>query len=220
MSRIAFLGGTGPHGVGMALRFALAGEEVVIGSRRQERAEQAAHRIHERLAALGSPHRISSGENRSAVESADVVVLTVPFDGVEPLLVDLAPLLAGKIILDVVNPVVLAAGRFQLAPLRDGSAAELIQSLAPQSVVVSGFKHISASDLWHAERALRGDVLLCGNVPEAKQRFIDLVGAIPHLRAVDAGGLANASFLESITALLLNLNQQHHKVTSIQILGL
>ena len=220
MARIAFLGGTGPQGVGLALRFAIAGEEVIIGSRRRERAERAVRRVRERM---GTPaperHLRAAADNARAAQQADIVALTVPFHALEPLLSDIGPALAGKLILDVVNPLELIDGLFRLIPVSAGSAAGLIQALLPRAKVVSGFKNISAVALGHADRELHGDVLLCGDM-QGKHWLSGIVERMPRLRAVDAGPLVNAFYLESITALLLNLNRQHQAITSVQILGL
>ena len=218
MPRIAVLGGTGPEGLGLALRFARAGEAVIVGSRHRERAAAAAERVRARVG-VRSPE-ISGDDNRTAAQAADVVALTVPFDGVEPLLAQIAPGLPGKIVLDVVNPLHVKRGVFALVPVAAGSAGELIQELAPQARVVSGFKNLSAKELWDIEHPLHGDVLLCSEHPEATRYFVELIDRIPQLRPVDAGALANARRLESITALLLNLNRRYHAITSIQILGL
>ncbi len=220
MAQIAFLGGTGPEGLGLAARFALAGERVIIGSREPERAVRAADTLRQRLAAAGRGTHISGTGNRSAAAAADHVVLTLPFAAVTAVLPELAPALAGKIVLDVVNPLMLQSHLFNLAPLPAASAAELIQRLLPQSLVVSGFKHLSARALCHIAQPLNGDVLLCSETPAATRYFLDLVDRIPHLRGIDAGGLANARPLEAMTALLLNLNRRYQATTSVQVLGL
>ena len=220
MARIAFLGGTGPEGLGLALRFALAGEHVIIGSRQPDRAEHAAESLRQHLGAVASAYEIHGEENYASVRNADIVVVTVPFEAVEPVLAELAPALAGKVSLDVVNPLRLNRGVFTLVPVPAGSAGELIQKLIPQSPVVSGFKNLSAKELMDIEHPIHGDVLLCSDKPNATDYFMDLIGRIPQLRAIDAGALANSRRLESITALLLNLNRRYRAITSIEILGL
>lgn len=220
MARIAILGGTGPEGIGLALRFLLAGEDIIIGSRQSERAEHAADTLRERVATVAPERRISGRDNHTAAREGDIVALTLPFDGVEPLLTEIAPDVSGKVVLDVVNPLRLHRGVFTLMPVPAGSAGELIQKLLPDARVVSGFKNLSAKDLRAIEYPLHGDVLLCSDVPNATRYFSELIGRIPQLRAIDAGALANSRRLESITALLLNLNRLYHSITSIEILGL
>ena len=220
MARIAFLGGTGSEGLGLALRFALAGEDVIIGSRQAERAERGAETLRTRLHSAGTAAAVSGRDNAAAVAAAEIVALTLPFQGVEPLLGEMAPALSGKIILDVVNRVVLRDGLFRIIPVPAGSAGELIQALVPRAQVVSGFKNLSAKELLGVNHPLQGDVLLCSDAPAATKYFVSLIRRIPTLRAVDAGALANAQHLESITVLLLNLNRRYRAITSVQVLGI
>jgi NADPH-dependent F420 reductase len=220
MARIAVLGGTGPEGLGLALRFALAGEEIVIGSRDRARAEAAARQKQQRLRESCPQAQISGCENAVAIEGADMVVVCVPFAAMESLLRELAPKLAGTIVLDVVNPLVLEHGSFHVQPPPAGSAGELAQLLLPEAFVVSAFKNLSAEELRQLEHPLHGDVIVCSDHDEPRSRVMELIRRVPELRAVDAGPLVNARHLESITALLLNLNRRHQAITSIEILGL
>lgn len=219
MPRIAVLGGTGPEGAGLALRFALAGEPVIIGSRRQERAEETARLLNIRLARF-SAVPITGADNAAAAQGADVVTLALPFAGVEPLLAELGPRLRGKILLDVVNPVQLTDGLFMLLPVPEGSAGELIQRRVPDAAVVSALKNRSAKELAELHQPLQGDALMCSDVPEAARTIAALVNSLRRLRAVHVGSLRNARHLESLTALLLNLNRRYRTNTAVQILGL
>lgn len=221
MGRIAILGGTGAEGLGLGMRFALAGEDVVLGSRVSERALAAAENAMERLREAGCDVRPMAGaENASATDGADLVVLAFPYSGVATLVPLLADRLAGRVVLDVVNPLILEKRVFRLQPIEAGSAAEHIQSLLPRSEVVSAFKNESAEELAQIAQPMRGDVVVCGDFPAARQRVLELIGRVRSVRGVDAGDLVNARSLEAITALLLNLNRRHRAVTSIQVLGL
>jgi len=220
MATIGFLGGTGPEGLGLALRFAVAGETILIGSRQVQRGEEAAASLHAKLPNTVPATRIRGCDNAAAAQAADIVALTFPFNAVDPVLTELAASLAGKLILDVVNPLKLRKGVFHMTPVAAGSAGELIQSLLPTAHVVSGFKNLSATELLDLNQVLHGDVLLCSDIDDATRYFVDLIAKMPELRAVDAGSLINTRHLESITTLLLNLNRQHQALTSIQILGL
>lgn len=219
MKRIAVLGGTGPEGTGLALRFALAGNEITVGSRRQGHAQEAARLLNGRLARFTVPS-ITGAQNAAAVEAADIVALALPFDGIEPVLSELAPLLSGKIVLDVVNRVRLSDGAFIVVPIAEGSVAELIQRLLPTGQVVSALKNRSAHELLDIHEPLQGDSLLCSNTPDAARTVEALINSIPRLRAVNAGPLRSARHMESLTALLLNLNRRYHTNTAVQILGL
>jgi hypothetical protein len=220
MGRIAILGGTGPEGLGLGLRFALAGEEVVLGSRQAERASAAADAARQRLRAVGCATPVHGAANEAAVRGADLVVLAFPFSGAAELLPPLAQALEGVTVLDVVNPLVREGKVFALAPVAEGSAAEAIQQLLPGSLVVSAFKNESAESLNAIEHPLEGDIVVCSDHAAARATVVGLVQRLPHYRAVDAGALLNARFLEAITALLLNVNRKYKAITSIQILGL
>jgi NADPH-dependent F420 reductase len=124
-------------------------------------------------------------------------------------------------VIDVIVPLALRAGFFALAPIPGAaSVGELIQQTVPEARVVSAFKNLSAEKLRDLAAPLAGDVVLCGNDDGARAEVARLVGLLPGLHAVDAGGIANARYLEAITALLLNLNRRHRALTSIAILGL
>jgi NADPH-dependent F420 reductase len=214
---IAFIGGTGRQGLGLALRFAAAGAPVMIGSRVAERAVAAAETV--RTAVPGASVRGS--ENAEAVARSKRLVLTFPFGGLASFLATGRAALAGKLVIDVIVPLAVRNGFFELTPV-DGaaSAGELIQQTVPAARVVSAFKNHSAETLQDIAAPLEGDVLLCGNDAGARAEVAALVGLLPGLRAVDAGGIANARYLEAITALLLNLNRRHKARASIAILGL
>jgi NADPH-dependent F420 reductase len=220
MGRIAIVGGTGPEGLGLGLRFALCGEEVVIGSRQGQRAADAARRATEQLRAVSCFTPVHGAENEAAIRDADPVVIATPFAGVAELLPGLAPALAGRVVLDVVNPLIRVNKQFTVERVPAGSAGEAIQELLPHSHVVSAFKNESAEELSAIAQPMKGDVVVCSDHAEARARVMALVERIPRYRAVDAGPLVNARSLEAITALLLNINRRHHALTSIQILGL
>ena len=214
---IAFIGGTGRQGLGLALRFAAAGAPVVIGSRVAERAAAAAETV--RTAVPGAS--VCGYENAEAVARSKRLVLTFPFAGLASFLAAGRAALAGKLVIDVIVPLAVRNGFFELAPV-DGaaSAGELIQQTVPAARVVSAFKNHSAETLQDLAVPLEGDVVLCGNDAGARAEVAALVGLLPGLRAVDAGGIANARYLEAITALLLNLNRRHKARASIAILRL
>lgn len=220
MGRIAILGGTGPEGLGLGMRFAMCGEEVVFGSRQIERAVDAAERAGARLRDAGVSAVVRGADNQAAAQSADLVVIATPFAGVNALLPGLAPVLAERDVLEVVNPLTRVNKQFSVASVPEGSAAEAIQTLLPRSRVVSAFKNESAELLNAIREPAVGDVVVCSDHAEARLRVLALVERIPNYRGIDGGPLLNARSLESITALLLNINRRYHAVTSIGILGL
>ena len=212
---IAFIGGTGPEGLGLALRLAVAGEEVVIGSRSLERAQEAAEKIRQRWPAA----RVGGAENAGAVRRADIVVVTVPYAAQRPTLEDLAPAIGEKVVIDTVVPLAFEGGRARYVTVEDGSAAQEAQRLLPHARVAAAFHNLSAGKLL-GDAALEGDVVVCADDAGAKKTAMTLVALIPGLRPVDGGGLANACQVEQITALLLNLNRIHKRQTGIRIVGL
>lgn len=222
MQSIALLGGTGPEGRGLALRFALAGLDAWIGSRDASRAEQTARELGEALApyAAGKPGKIHGSSNIEAAKRAAIVCPVIPFRALPALLDEIRADVVAKPVLDVTNPITRVRGQFAIDPIEAGSTAEWIQQILPDSVVVSGFKNLSAEELADLSHPLEGDILLCSDDPATVTNFIELTRRIPSLRGVDAGPLRNARFLEGITALLMNLNRRHKAITSIRVLGL
>ncbi len=216
MATLAFLGGTGPEGRGLALRLALAGHEALIGSRDAARAAQAAERVRARASAA----HVIGAANAEAARRAEVVFITVPYQAHRPLLTEVGKLLAGKLVVDVVAPLEFRAGHAVPVTVEEGSAAQQAQALLPGSLVSAAFHHVSAVDLWAPGRALEGDVLVCADSPEAKARTAALVREVKDLRPVDAGGLGNARYVEELTALLMELNRIHKARTSLRVLGL
>lgn len=221
LATVAFVGGTGKLGRGLALRLAAAGHPVLIGSRSEDRAEETAAKLRERLAGTGRElARLDGTGNLAALSEAEIVFLTLPFETLDPFLVESGALLRHKIVVDVVNPLQQIDGRFALLPIPGGSAGARAQHLVPEARVVSAFKNAAAGHLLQLEHPVAGDILLASDDAAAKSSVSDLVHAIPALRPVDAGPLANGSFLEAMTALQLNLNQLHKSLTTIKILGL
>src|SRR5881628_2771963 len=206
MRGFAFVGGTGPQGLGLAMRFAQAGETVLIGSRSASRADEAARRI--RAAVPGAA--AEGVDNLDAIGRSERIVLTLPAAALPAFLETARSHLAGKLVIDVAVPIALRDGFFELAPVPGApSAGELVQKVVPSARVVSAFKNVSAERLQDLSAALEGDVVLCGDDAAARTEVAALVAKLPGLRAVDAGRLANARYLEAITALLLNRSEEH-----------
>jgi len=213
---LAFIGGTGPEGLGLAARFAAAGHEIVIGSRSPERARQAVEKIKARV-----PQARARGmANQEAVQRADIVFVTIPFAGHRDTLEALAPAIGAKLVVDVVSPVSFEGGKIAAIAVPEGSAAQQAQALLPQAQVVAAFHHLDASQLMRVERSMEVDVLVCADHQEAKERVMALAEKIEGVRALDGGRLANSRYLEEFTALLLNLNKIYKAHTSLKIAGI
>jgi len=213
---IAILGGTGDQGLGLALRFARAGRPVVIGSRVAERAEKAAAEVRERA----PEGRVDGFENPEAAARAPVVILSVPFEHTAATVKAIRDRLEpGQILVSMAVPLATAVGDAATRALGvwQGSAAELVASLAPEGVaVVSAFQNVSAHRLQDLEAVVECDVVVSG-AKGPRSRVMELCGLVPGLRAVDGGPLANARIVESITALLIGMNVRYRVPEGIGI---
>ena len=213
---LAFLGGTGPEGRGLALRLALAGEHAIIGSRDPARAATAA----DDLLKLAPGASIQGAANADAAIQADVVFLTFPYEGQRPTLEQLGDALEGKVVINVIAPMQFQRGRGASAIDVDaGSAAQEAQELLPNSLVVAGFQNVSAEELQEPDITMSGDVIICSDHKAAKGVVMDLASKIPDLRPVDGGGLANAKYVEQITPLLVNINRIYKIHAGIKVVG-
>lgn len=213
---LAFLGGTGPEGKGLALRLAMAGESVVIGSRDAGRAQEAA----DELLALAPGAAISGAVNPDAAAQADVVFLTMPYNGMSPTIAGVGDALNGKTVVTVIAPMRFERGVGAIAEeVPAGSAAQEAQAAAPDSKVVAAFQNVSAEELMKPDVTLDEDVVICADDADAKQVVIDLTRQIPNLRPVDAGALYNAKYVEQITPLLVNINRIHRTHSGVRITG-
>ncbi len=206
---IAIVGGTGPEGSGLALRWARAGESVVIGSRDGERAKATASQIAEKAGVLGS---VEGVENAVAVKMCDIVVLTVPFAGQAELLKQLKPLFrSGTVLIDATVPLAAAVGGrpTRVLGVWQGSAAEQAQEIVGKNVAVAAAFHSLSATVLNADGEVDCDVIVCSDDDRARQVASQLAAKIPRVRAIDGGKLENARIVEAMTALLITLNIRH-----------
>ena len=221
MSRaIAVVGGTGPEGFGLALRWAQAGETVIIGSRDAKRAQDAAAKIKEKV---GAGAQVSGEENAAACAATDLIVLTIPFEGQANLLKQLKPVIRpDSIVIDATVPLAASVGGRASRTLGvwQGSAAQQTAELVPKGViVVAAFQNVSA-ELLNAEGPVECDVLVCSDDPNAAEFVRTLAAKIPGVRPIDGGKLENARIVEQITALLIGINIRSKAHSGIRITGL
>jgi NADPH-dependent F420 reductase len=217
---IAILGGTGQAGTGLGLRWARAGEAVIIGSRDAARAQQAAAAIRERA---DSQADVSGMENRAACAAADILMLTVPFEGQAELLKQLKPAIRpGSVLIDATVPLASSVGGRASRPLGvwQGSAAQQAAELVPKGVSVAAAFHNLSADLLNGDDPLDCDVIVCSDDTGAGQLVRELAAKIPGVRPIDGGKLENARLVEQITALLIGLNIRHKGHAGIRITGL
>ncbi len=206
---VAVLGGTGQQGRGLARRLALAGVPVVLGSRSAERAA---------AAAAGLPDGVSGADNAAAAAAGDVVVVAVPWDGHRALLAGLAGVLAGKVVVDCVNPLGFDEQGAYALPVEEGSAAQQAQALLPGSRVVGAFHHVSAALLLdESVGSVDSDVLVLGDDRAATDLVQGLVGLFPGLRGVYAGRLRNAHQVEALTANLISVNRRYQAHAGLRV---
>jgi len=218
---IPIVGGTGALGWGLALRLALAGHPVVIGSRDAGRAEEAAAKVREKA---GEGADVQGAENADAAARGPIVFLTVPFRAQSENLTNLKEALTpGQILVDATVPLAAAVSgkATRLLGVPQGSAAEQAQEMVPDGVtVVSALHSVSAATLGDPEVGLDEDVPVCGQKKGDKARVAAVIGSIPGLRPVNAGALETARLVEGLTPLLISVNIRNKTHAGIKFTGL
>jgi NADPH-dependent F420 reductase len=206
--KIAILGGTGDQGLGLALRFCQSGREVVIGSRKVERAVEAADNVRSQVPEA----KVVGMGNEDATAAAEIVILSVPFEHTAGTVKTIKESLrAGQIVVSMAVPLATAIGdgAVRTIGIWQGSAAELVQSLVPKDVhVVSAFQNVSAHRLQALGHPVECDVVVSG-AKGAREKIMALCPLVDGLRALDGGPLSNARIVEDLTALIIGLNVRH-----------
>jgi NADPH-dependent F420 reductase len=202
---VAVLGGTGKEGKGLALRWAVKGHEVVIGSRSAERAQATADEIRARA---GGAANVRGADNVCAARAASVVVLAVPFSAQTATAAEVAAELAGKVLIDVTVP--LAPPKVDRVQLpAGGSAVQALQvRLGADVKVVSAFQNVSAGHLWELDHVIDCDVLVCGDDADAREAAVKLAEDAG-MKAWHAGVLANSVAAEALTSVLIAINKRY-----------
>jgi len=206
---IAIVGGTGPEGLGLALRWVRAGESIIIGSRDAERGRAAAAKIAEAAGPLAS---VEGADNATAVKMCDVVVVTVPFAGQAELLKQLKPSFRpGTVLIDTTVPLAAAVGGrpTRVLGVWQGSAAEQAAETVGKNVTVAAAFHSLSATVLNNDQAVDCDVIVCSDDDRARQVASGLAMKIPGVRGIDGGKLENARIVEAMTALLITLNIRH-----------
>lgn len=211
---VGVLGGTGPQGKGLAFRWAKAGLKVVIGSRSADRAETTAKELRE----LAGVDNVAGADNLETATKADVVLVAVPWDGHGELLASLREALAGKIVIDCVNPLGFDKQGPHALHVEEGSAAQQAEALLPDSRVTAAFHHVSAVHLVDpAVESVDTDVLVLGDDREATDLVRGLADAVPGMRGVYAGRLRNAGQVEALTANLIAVNRRYKAHAGLRV---
>jgi NADPH-dependent F420 reductase len=216
--RIGIVGGTGPAGRGLAARLAFGGTRALLGSRDLARAEAAVKELHDRWG--DSMGNLVPVDNATAASDADLVILAVSAEATVPTAIEHRMRIAGKIVVSMANGMRKVAGGFApvISPL--GSIAQEVAAGAPEARIVAAFQHLPAPHLLDLEHPLEDDVLVSSDDDGARQAIHDIVECIPHLRAIDAGPLANASALEALTAVLVTVNINYKTHAGLRLTGM
>jgi NADPH-dependent F420 reductase len=210
---ISVLGGTGPQGRGLARRFAQAGLTVVIGSRGAEKGAAAGAEL---AAATGGA--ITGTDNRSAAEAGDLVLVVVPWEGHDQLLESLKPALAGKVVVDCVNPLGFDKQGAYALKIEEGSATEQAAAILTESTVVGAFHNVSAALLEDpAVERIETDVLVLGDDRAATDLVQALADVVPGMRGVYAGRIRNAHQVEALTANLISINRRYKAHAGVRV---
>jgi 8-hydroxy-5-deazaflavin:NADPH oxidoreductase len=217
---VGIIGGTGDQGHGLAYRLARSGQRVLVGSRSTDRAARAAQEIGS-LPGLPPNANVSGGGNAEVAARSDVVVIAVPWDGHADTVAALREPLAGKMVVDCVNP--LGFDKQGPYPLRvhEGSAAQQAAALLPESRVCAAFNHVSAPLL--ADPGIDRidlDVLICAEDRELVEVVAALAARIPVMRGIYAGRLRNAHQVEALTANLIAINRRYKAHAGIRVTDL
>ncbi|MGD6745828.1 NADPH-dependent F420 reductase [Streptomyces sp. BH106] len=209
---VGVLGGTGPQGKGLAYRFARAGQKVILGSRAAERAQSAAEELNEH--GLG----IEGADNAECARRSDIVIVAVPWDGHGATLEALREDLAGKLVVDCVNPLGFdKKGAYALKP-EEGSAAEQAAALLPDSRVTAAFHHLSAVLLIDPEvDEIDTDVMVLGEERADVETVQALAGRVPGMRGIFSGRLRNAHQVESLVANLISVNRRYKAHAGLRV---
>ena len=204
---VTIIGGAGELGFALAIRFARAAVKVVIGSRDEAKAQEAAARVKTAIASAD----VTGFANAEAAAKGTIVILAVPFSGQAAILKSIKPALKTAILVDATVPLAATVGGrpTRMLGVWEGSAAQAARELAPGVPVVSAFHNVSADVLQDLSATADCDILICGDDAAAKDRVAALVKLIPGLRPVDAGALEMSRIVESLTALLIAINRRH-----------
>lgn len=214
---IGILGGTGPQGRGLGLRFALAGYRTTIGSRDAGRAAETVEKL---TARHDVDADLLDGAANAAAASADVVIAAVPFDGLAATVAQVRPALDGKVVVSCVNRLSFDDAGPVPVPVDAGSAAELVARVAPAARVVGAFHHVPAGLLRRNDAQLDMDVLVVGDDEDAVDTVVALADALPGARGVRAGPLRLARPLEEFTAVVLSVNRRYDVAAGTRLAGL
>lgn len=216
--RIGILGATGPAGRALAARLADLGESVVVGSRDAQRAADVAADLAERWGSRVDG--VEGAANDVAAREGEMVVVAVPWQAAATVATDLAPHLAGKVVVSMANALERHGDGFAAVVPDEGSVAAAVAAAAPESRVVAALHHVPARELGALDESVDGDVLVCSDDRPAAEQVCRLVKGIPRLEPLDVGGLHNAVGIEAFTAVMLSVNLRYQVRTGLRLTGM
>lgn len=215
MPILAIIGGTGKEGNALAARFARAGVHVLIGSRDAAKAQQAATDLQARVTGA----TVDGYSNLDAAAKADVILLSIPYEGMPPILENIREAARGKIVINIASALDPERKSRAKIPAAGSVTAEVQQFFGDMAKVVAAFQNISPEKLESVDETIDSDVLVCGGDKEARTTVIDLIRRAG-IEAFDAGVLANAVAVEALTAILIAVNIKYKiKGAGIRLTG-
>ena len=222
---VALLGGTGKLGSALALRLALGGFTVVLGSRDAVRAAQTAETINHRLETGDLPGGgfvpVTGSENSRAASGADIVVVTVPYEAQAQTLAGLAEAVSARVVMSTAVPVRFIPGEGPVhVDVPEGSAAQQVAAMLPHARVVSALQTVSSATLGKLDRDVDADIIVTGDDVEAKLEAMAILETLPGARPVDGGPLRNSRYVEQLTVLLMTVNARVRRNTGVRLTNL
>lgn len=214
---IGIIGGTGAAGSALGARLAASGLSVILGSRTKDKSIEVVDTLNARWS--GRLSQLIAGTNLDATH-ADTVVIATPWESMPKAIEPLHKNLTGKVVVCMANALIKVGSEFQaLTPAR-GSAAQTLQAVLPNSMVVAAMHHLPARELGDLDSPIVADVLVCGDFEGPRDTVCRLLRTVADLRAYDAGSLSQAGPIEAMTSVLLNLNVRYKTRSSLRILGI
>lgn len=208
--KISLLGGTGDIAEGLVLRWSKAGHEILIGSRKEEKAKGIAEEHIGTLNKLGIKSNIQGMANADAAKNSEVIIISIPPEYAASTIEQISDAITNQIVVTPVVSMKKEGKTFLFNPPAQGSSAEEIQEVLPKSAkLVSAYHNLPAKELSKVEEELDYDVVICGDDEEAKAVVQKLTEDMPNLKVLDAGPLAVSSMIESMTPLIVNLNMRY-----------
>lgn len=215
---IGIIGGTGPQGKGLAYRLAVAGVDVLLGSRSAEKGEAVAAELTSTLGPAAGG-RVQGAANADLPTRSDVLLVAVPHDGLIDTLIPLAGDVDDTVVISAVNHLGFAGGP-HLIGVEAGSSAQEVAAVLPNARVVTAFNHVSAVHLIDPDHVFDEDVLVCGDDPDAVALAVSLADRVEGLRGVASGPLSHAATIEAMTAVLISINKAYKTNAGLRISGL